>query len=1304
MESSFQKLIAALAGVMFMFIIPVYIAFEKVDDISYSLVLKFTQSFVDNVREKGYISPEMYTDYMANIYSTNNMYDVQIEHVKKRYDPAIYIYGTNGDVLHVLDYNTYISKYNSEKKLEIDEGVYTDKNSKIEIQNPSISILNPQKIGIADDYIDVDRKADKEAFEEELYREYITNFRSNNEEKIIFEKGEVYADRNQLARLGKTFDELIYNEATIEIDPGIMRVKNPKYEPNDIMSYDSYIANYDNSYKMDINGTEYSVFNGPKFTSSNIQNIKAAMWVGNKSYNNLTAKEKSDAEKLYYDEIEEYKKTGNELLVLKEGEIYSYLSSPNYNKWTDYIANSINVSGKITINKPSEWRVKNIQFNDNNIKKLRDGEKVVADSGGVFEKENITLVGGTVVGIKTGKQYEYTDEFVSAMLDERKTVTVQRAEVYKGDSIVLSDDATLVVKHLSEQLDEDGNPIYITDVNKWIEGIDEYIRLKNELENNYRVTVDGKEYSRTDGYNITLNEPVALFCNIKGEEYTRTLLYNTYKYINLYEQNGELVFSRDFDKSELKVEYRELKLYDENGNKKYHFKEKENSEEFKKYIDELEQNNKIELEKLQYSLDELTVEYNKIEINYGSGDLRTLRNSDEDFLSYVDGYYDNQRIVITEAQAYENVNVIHPEIKMKEGLSKVLYQYKRESSDPEEVFWWEYYSNKAKLEGSLNIIYKVSDVYVQREKLIIAPLKETAIEIYDNQYAGEGSNKYFDYKNEFITKGTVTFEAPFFLSKDDIKITNPKVTISNKATGNIIKEYTVGFDEENIFEDFDNRKNEYNNNNVIIDNPITYEDGKNCIMTTGHVINEERITEKQIVDKLFAGTDISKIQFLADCLAGNVDLYKSLAYMNENSYVMNEGDEVVVTVKNKNQTIASVFYSMFTANVGNEEVAKIYVNYGGNIKNDGATLLSDENGSIYSETGRLFKYKGEPEEVTLTKGRYKIECWGASGGGYYDASNNYTGGKGAYARINLNITDESKTVYVYVGSEGTAYSTDNTENGGWNGGGDSYLGYGGGGASDVRLLKGEEDTDISSLLTRIVVAAGGGGSSKEKGSGGPAGKISHAAGNSNGKTTVLDKNYVGKGATRDSLVTKNGYRISDEDETSWEEGGILNAEITYENGTFGAGGKADYLGAGGGGAGLVGGSASHNQYAGGGGGLSYTAYTNPIPSEGAHESVITYYESIRMVNKLIWEKYNSTLKNDVKLKNMYETEDVAGTLKNKWEVDGIFKWKGINVYSGQIAPGNVNDEGAFPNPLNYNGVEKLKGHIGNGYVRIKKIN
>lgn len=1274
MESSFQKIIAAIVGVMIMFIIPVYIAFEKVDDISYSLVLKFTQSFVDNVREKGYISPEMYSDFMGNIHSTSNSYDVEIEHVKKRYDPAIYIYDKNGDILHILDYDKYIDDYNAGKdsgniKLEVDEGVYTDKNTEIKVEDPSIVIKNPDKL----DYVD---NIETEAAQEQFYRDYIQEYRRLNNERIILDNGEIYADKEKLLSLGKEFDEEIYIDSNITLTPGLMTILNTKYEPANLMKYDDYINSYDSKYSLEIAGNTYEVFNGPKFYSKDIINTKAAMWIDDgRSYNELSKKEKENAEKMYYERIDDYKSTGKQAIIDSKGEIYSYSTSPNYEPLTDYLATNIKINGSININNPSQWRVNNIEFNDYNIYALRKGNEVVADNGGVFKEENIKVVEGSVTKRNTGKKLDYTDSFIKDMLNSSNKITIERAEVYTNENIILSDDARVIVKHISGYTDpEDINPyvenkpIYTEDVNMWIDNLDEYILLKNEFGHYDSVTIDEITYNSDDGYEIQVIKPSRLYCfgqAISDIELTD----NIDEYINKYEINGEIVFSREYYKSELNVVYGELKLYDPNGNLKYTFKEEENPDEYKKYKLQLQETGTVKVDKLSYSSEELTINYDNIIIEYKDENNQSKKliiySSENNFESYIDGYYDNQRIIRKKSEIYKNVKIIDPKIEIYSSDKTMLYKYQRESDNPEEVALWKKYSEEAD-KGSVTIVYKTSDVDVDRALLTISAISGGTTEIADNDDTDKnGVFEYFGYKTEFENEGTVTFAGSKVLSSDEIEITHPHVTIYNKETGAIIKEYAVDFNAENILGSFDERREEYELNHVIIDNPITYENNKNCLITIGHTVNDERITDKQIVNKLFSGTDITKEQFLADCLAGNVNLYNALAYIDDNSYTMNEGDEITVTVKNRNKTIASTFYSLFTASVGLDDVAKIYVNYGGNIKNDGATLLNDESGSMYNEEGRLFKYKGVAEEITLIEGKYSIECWGASGGGYDDASGKYTGGLGAYTKFDLEIPDDSEqTLYIYVGGAGSEYSDENVNNGGWNGGGNSYQGYGGGGATDIRLLRGETATDATSeasLLTRIAVAAGGGGSSKENGKGGYAGNNVSAQDGSTNATVTVDR-PVGKGANANAIVTKNGFVD--------EFGNLDDVETAYEHGILGIGGKADFLGAGAGGAGLIGGSAAHNQYAGGGGGLSYV-YSNRLLNNS------TYQE--------IWNYYQESFQNNINLVNLRTTDYY-----------GNFIWDNIYISNIEIKRGNDN---SIPKVLEY--INETR--VGNGYVRIKKL-
>jgi hypothetical protein len=122
-----------------------------------------------------------------------------------------------------------------------------------------------------------------------------------------------------------------------------------------------------------------------------------------------------------------------------------------------------------------------------------------------------------------------------------------------------------------------------------------------------------------------------------------------------------------------------------------------------------------------------------------------------------------------------------------------------------------------------------------------------------------------------------------------------------------------------------------------------------------------------------------------------------------------------------------------------------------------------------------FEYTGTVQPISLPKGKYKLECWGASGGDGESttASTERYGGKGGYSTGILTLTSNT-TLYIYVGGQGG--STDFTAtpiSGGFNGGGGAqgstkYKVGAGGGASDIRI-------DQDSLYSRVIVAGGGGG-------------------------------------------------------------------------------------------------------------------------------------------------------------------------------------------------------------------------------------
>ena len=114
-----------------------------------------------------------------------------------------------------------------------------------------------------------------------------------------------------------------------------------------------------------------------------------------------------------------------------------------------------------------------------------------------------------------------------------------------------------------------------------------------------------------------------------------------------------------------------------------------------------------------------------------------------------------------------------------------------------------------------------------------------------------------------------------------------------------------------------------------------------------------------------------------------------------------------------------------------------------------------------------FSYTGHVQTITLTRGNYLFECWGASGADFTN-SNLISGGNGSYVFGKIRI-DSPRKFSINVGQAGERALMFPPFNGG------GFSGYAGGGASDIRLISG---TNFESLKSRIIVAAGGSGSAR----------------------------------------------------------------------------------------------------------------------------------------------------------------------------------------------------------------------------------
>ncbi|MCC0677788.1 MULTISPECIES: glycine rich domain-containing protein [unclassified Clostridioides] len=226
-----------------------------------------------------------------------------------------------------------------------------------------------------------------------------------------------------------------------------------------------------------------------------------------------------------------------------------------------------------------------------------------------------------------------------------------------------------------------------------------------------------------------------------------------------------------------------------------------------------------------------------------------------------------------------------------------------------------------------------------------------------------------------------------------------------------------------------------------------------------------------------------------------------------------------------------------------------------------------------------FNYTGSEQRVTLKPGKYKLECWGASGGKKGVISGG--GARGGYSTGVLTLK-KLTTLFIYVGQAGMP---DYTLTSIFNGGGLGKQVTGGGG-TDIRLTAGAWDNE-QGLLSRIIVAGGGGASTLRDGEGGLGG--GEIAGNA---TSTLS--YFSPGAGQyDGCRGFNFYCNS-----YFGRGGTYTADYLY---------SCNY----GGGGGWFGG-AGNSLTCGGGGGSGYVLTKNSYKPKGYTPTSEYYLSDIAM--------------------------------------------------------------------------------------------
>ena len=304
----------------------------------------------------------------------------------------------------------------------------------------------------------------------------------------------------------------------------------------------------------------------------------------------------------------------------------------------------------------------------------------------------------------------------------------------------------------------------------------------------------------------------------------------------------------------------------------------------------------------------------------------------------------------------------------------------------------------------------------------------------------------------------------------------------------------------------------------------------------------------------------------------NLTIPSSVIDLNIEATPMTQGDKITITgnryMKNNSGTITIRVEKTETSTPSDDSETETSSTYTINYTKS------------FNSKSWTFEQLDQAQTFTpIEDGVYQIELWGAQGNG-----DNYEffGGKGAYTKGKIELNTET-TLYLYIGRSRTdKYPSFNAGSTGGeiNDGGNITVGYGGGGATDVRLVNGNWNDEVS-LRSRIMVAAGGGGATNyDEIDGGAGGKLIGLPGNTS--NTSLEH-----------TVPTGGTQTSGGTTSLFTENGKLGTAGTFGiggngNATYGSGGGGGYYG--GGGAGYSGDTVDT-----GAGGSSYiSGYTGSI--------------------------------------------------------------------------------------------------------------
>lgn len=128
MQENISVLIASIVAVVIIVLFPIYNIAVRQDSIANNMVVRATTSFVDDVRNKGYIDKETYGKYLNELDKSGNTYDVEME----VYKPILLETSEGSDEYeekYEIDYTTDILSNMDDKSLNKNTGSIKNKNS-----------------------------------------------------------------------------------------------------------------------------------------------------------------------------------------------------------------------------------------------------------------------------------------------------------------------------------------------------------------------------------------------------------------------------------------------------------------------------------------------------------------------------------------------------------------------------------------------------------------------------------------------------------------------------------------------------------------------------------------------------------------------------------------------------------------------------------------------------------------------------------------------------------------------------------------------------------------------------------------------------------------------------------------------------------------------------------------------------------------------------------------------------------------------------------------------------------------------